>query len=129
MSFNLFLDDERLPKHVTWVELPPVEWVVVRSYAEFIEAIITRGIPNRMSLDNDLHPSHYQLYASMVADGRTRFPYEACSPKTGFHCAQWLVKYCLDRKAKLPEYTIHTLNHVAQADIRYLLEHYDRHTS
>ena len=32
MSYHLFLDDSRQPKNVTWLDLPPYHWVVVKSY-------------------------------------------------------------------------------------------------
>ena len=35
MSYNLFLDDMRYPKDVKWIELPLVEWTIVRNYKEF----------------------------------------------------------------------------------------------
>ena len=124
--YNIFLDDIRKPSDVTWIELPPYSWVIVRSYAEFIETILTRGLPITVSFDNDLHPTHYQFYKSMSEDGRTRYPYEQCLVKTGYHCAQWLVKYCLDRKLNLPYYIIHTFNPVAREDISALLKSYER---
>ncbi len=40
MYYSLFLDDERKPLQVTWIDLPPVEWMVVKNYAEFQRAVL-----------------------------------------------------------------------------------------
>jgi hypothetical protein len=45
MHYYLFLDDERNPENVIWIELPSVKWVIVRSYEIFIKTIETNGIP------------------------------------------------------------------------------------
>lgn len=39
MGYNLFLDDVRIPSEVNWVKLPSVNWIVVRSYQEFINML------------------------------------------------------------------------------------------
>lgn len=116
-----FLDDARSVKDVTWVELPFVTWTVVRSYDEFVSTINSRGLPEHVSFDSDLHESHYSLYIKCVQEGRINFPYDSCSPKTGWHCAKWLREYCLDKGLRLPHYTIHTLNRYAQIDIKLIL--------
>lgn len=120
MYYNLFLDDERKPAGISWTTLPSVSWTIVKSYDEFVSVISSRGLPEHVSFDNDLHESHYALYGNCILEGRTNFPYEDCSPKTGWHCAKWMLEYCLDKGLRLPHYTIHTLNQYAQRDIKLL---------
>jgi len=122
MYYNLFLDDTRKVQDVVWVELPFVTWTIVRSYDEFVSMVISRGIPEHVSFDNDLHESHYSLFDFCVREGRANFPYDSCCPKTGWHCAKWLLSYCLDKGLRLPHYTIHTLNSYAKRDIDLLLK-------
>ena len=33
---NIFLDDERVPNNVTWIKLPSVDFVVLKSYNEIV---------------------------------------------------------------------------------------------
>ena len=60
--YHLFLDDNRHPKDVTWIELPLVEWTVVRSYKEFVKTVEEFGIPATVSFDHDLGDEHYNEY-------------------------------------------------------------------
>ena len=57
--YYLFLDDERYPKQVTWVNLPLVDWVIVRNYNEFVKKIEEDGMPVFISFDHDLADEHY----------------------------------------------------------------------
>ena len=43
-SYNIFLDDYRNPENVTWVKLPEVSWIIVRSYNAFVDIITKKGI-------------------------------------------------------------------------------------
>lgn len=126
MSYSLFLDDERLPKNVTWIVLPLVEWVIVRNYNEFVAHITKYGIPNRISFDHDLAKEHYE-------EGRRHnfweFNYDKVKEKTGFHCAKWLVDYCLDTGAKLPEWYTHSMNPVGCENINSLLHSFKKYES
>ena len=54
MYYNLFLDDERFPCKVSWINLPPVQWEIVRNYSQFIQIITERGLPEHISYDHDL---------------------------------------------------------------------------
>lgn len=64
MVYKLYLDDQRDP--------PSSEWVTVRSYKEFCNTILEKGLPTHISFDIDLRDI-----------------------KTGFDCAKFL-------KTKLP---------------------------
>lgn len=47
MSYNLYLDDERIPKTNR-------DWVIVRSFEEFKKTIEEKGVPKEISFDHDL---------------------------------------------------------------------------
>jgi len=47
MTYSLYLDDERDPK-------TDRDWVVVRSYDEFVQTVEERGCPSYVSFDHDL---------------------------------------------------------------------------
>lgn len=46
-TYALFLDDERFPKNVTWIDYPISDgnWTIVRNYKEFVDIIMKKGIP------------------------------------------------------------------------------------
>jgi len=35
----MFLDDERYPHHVTWIDIPRQQYVIVRNYDQFVKYI------------------------------------------------------------------------------------------
>ncbi len=123
MNYSLFLDDCRKPSDVTWVELPLVEWTIVRSHKEFIKIITERGLPVRQSYDHDLDDAHYDtaMYKNPEAYNKL---YETFKEKTGYDSAKWLVDYCLERNLPFPEYYIHTMNPVGQQNIKSVIESY-----
>lgn len=73
MSYNLFLDDFRvpmdvlryMPKYQYYVDK---EWDIVRNYDEFVKIVTEKGIPQAVSFDHDLAavtqtlPSQILLY-------------------------------------------------------------------
>jgi hypothetical protein len=117
---NIFLDDQRNPKDITWIELPQVNWVIVRNYNEFLKIITENGLPQFCSLDHDLaFPEHYRS----VIDCRP-IDYDSYKEKTGYHACKWLIEYCLERKLPLPVCFIHTLNPVGRQNIQSLIDSY-----
>jgi len=114
--YNLFLDDERVPyaphgdiedaynytRNMDYVNL---DWIVVRSYDEFVKYIKTHGVPQLISLDHDLADEHYQYLLT-----QDDVDYSKYIEKTGMECVKWLCNYCIDNKVKFPEYWIHTQN-------------------
>lgn len=109
MNYYLFIDDERNPKDVTWVNLPKgVDWVVVRSFNEFVNTVLQKGLPVFVSFDHDLADAHY---ANMPS-----------AEKTGYDCAKWLVDYCLDSNLNIPEFAVHSMNPVGAENIRRYLQ-------
>lgn len=99
MSYNLFLDDERHPKDVKWVDLPPVEWRVVRTYKDFVGLITKDGLPKKISFDHDLAQEHYGEYirvATEKSEEAKQIRYDTLREKTGYDCAKWLVNHFYD---------------------------------
>ncbi len=114
MSYKLFLDDERSPYKVHWIEMPLGPWDIVRSYKEFVEFILKNGIPAHVSFDHDLADEHY--HNNNTADYKE---------KTGYHCAQWLTEYCLDNNLPFPPFTEHSLNPIGRENIATLIESFN----
>ena len=111
-NYYLFLDDERFPKNVTWIDLPAQNWQIVRSYDEFVKFIENNGIPVFVSFDHDLS-----------ADDQGKVPgSHPFKEMTGFHCAKWLVEYCLDNGHKIPNYLAHTMNPIGRENIISIME-------
>jgi CheY-like chemotaxis protein len=115
----LFLDDERMPKDVTWLLIGGVgswgaDWKIVRSYDEAIAWVTEHGFPDVISFDHDLGLLHY---ANDYSDG-----------KTGYDFTKWLVEYDMDTNT-MPEdfhFTVHSKNPIGSENIRTLLENYIR---
>jgi hypothetical protein len=121
MSYNLFLDDFRDPedcfeymRHIPYIM---EDWIIVRDYDEFVKTIQEKGIPNIISFDYDLADIHYKN--QIIID------YSQYTEKTGYHCAKWLIYYCIDNKKELPAtILIHSLNHAGSLNIQSLFESY-----
>ncbi len=121
--YRLFLDDERMPKDVKWIQLPLGPWIIVRSYDEFVKTITEKGVPEFISFDHDLADAHYP---KSIEDAKKIIRYEDYKEKTGFHCAKWLVEFCLDNNVKLPLYVVHSMNSVGRENINSFLANFKR---
>jgi hypothetical protein len=113
--YNLFLDDERNPGDVTWIRLPSVEWVIVRSYEEAVNYVKKHGFMKIASFDHDLGMDHY---AGNYDDGQT-----------GYDFAKWLIEYDMDTNS-MPEnfkFIVHSMNPIGGENIRNLLGGYLRY--
>lgn len=124
-QYHLFLDDERMPKDVKWIELPLVAWTIVRNYKQFVEIIERDGLPQTVTFDHDLADEHYKEYhiahdKRMLTYGQIR--YDSLKEKTGYECAKWLAEYCVDKNLPIPLYYVHTLNGIGRANIVSVLE-------
>jgi hypothetical protein len=116
---HIFLDDERVPGHVSWVAIPRANWTIVRSYEEFVELIKSAEHIEFVSFDHDLGYEHYGhgLNGDII-------PYDSYAEKTGMHCAKALIDWCLDRGKLLPEFEVHSLNPVGRDNIRNILNRF-----
>lgn len=128
MSYFLFLDDIRKPSDVKWIILPAANWVIVRSYDEFVKALNERGIPEFITFDHDLAEEHYRPsmynpdrhYSNYYTDGTFK-------EKTGFHCAQFLVEKCIAEGKKLPRCACHSMNPIGRENILSLIQSAKKH--
>ena len=128
-TYNLFLDDERTPGEVDWIELPKVVWTIARNYRWFTDTITRCGLPAMVSFDHDLTDQHYleaiKQFEARQVGSTYAVPYHAFKEKTGYACAKWLVEYCLDHGGlPLPKCFIHTRNTIGGDNIRNLLAAY-----
>ena len=89
MKQKLYLDDVRTPVNT--------EWVVVRSYDEFVEKVKEIGLLgiDVISLDHDLGDTAMDEYYNNVSPNYT-LDYTHITEKTGMDCAKWLVNYFYD---------------------------------
>jgi hypothetical protein len=140
MSYNLFLDDLRCPKDAyiyprkdengTFLVsrnllivsgIPESDWVVVRTYDEFVKTIDERGIPVAVSFDHDLHTEHIEHYFKVTALTGV-IEYGNLKHKTGKHCAEFLVdKLRSSVDVKTPMTYIHSANIYGAAEISAVL--------
>jgi hypothetical protein len=123
MSYNLFLDDIRVPIDCnTYINNPiyvSLDWVVVRSYDEFVKTIVENGMPDTLSFDHDLSDTDYQHQHNIDYN---------VQEKTGFHCAKWLINYCMDNNVEVPvDIFIHSMNPVGSANIKSLFDTYNKY--
>ena len=124
MSYNLFLDDYRVPEEVFAYTNNEIyvnkHWKIIRNYDQFVDYIQRNGLPNVISFDHDLADTHYG-----AQDGLDQDYYNNCNEKTGYHCAKWLIDYCLDNNKKLPQFIlIHSMNIVGGENIKSLFNSY-----
>lgn len=134
-KYNLFLDDIRMPaevgNYIYPVELRDLfrkeEWVIVRNYPEFIKRIKDLGIPKLISFDHDLAEGHY--HKSFMDKNEIQYEnytkFEDDYNKTGYHCAKWLIEYCINENIDLPEYIVHSMNPVGKDNILNLLKNFE----
>lgn len=125
LKYNLFLDDNREPSGAYSYTKDPVykdlHWIVVVNYEQFVDTIERyydlRGVlPVNVSFDHDLADEHYDYTADI--------PYDDMTEKTGFHCAKWLVDFCIDNDMELPTYYAHSMNTVGRENIIKYLNNY-----
>lgn len=132
MSYHIFLDDERMPGQVTWVELPSAVYEVVRNFVEFTYHILEFGLPKFVSFDHDLGEEHYAVMQKEVEhftynDGDLTKTFSYGDMPTGFDCAKWLVDYCIDNGYKFPDYVVHSMNPVGKLRIESYIENARKH--
>ena len=123
MSYNLYLDDFRIPsdsfEYIRNLIYINKEWKVVRSYDEFVKCIQENDIPDVISFDHDLADEHYGLDVENIE------AYQYITERTGYDCAKWLINHCIDNKKELPKMIlIHSMNHAGGQNIKSLFESY-----
>jgi len=119
---KLFLDDFRLPINVfsythNIVYAYNAEWDAVKNYNEFCEYIKNKPLPELISFDHDLADEHYEHGSKTNFQD---FDYSICKEKTGYHCAEYLIKHCQENELPLPKILIHSMNPVGSQNIKNL---------
>lgn len=109
MSFNMFIDDMRLPHDDECVESGinlNVDWVIIRDTRDAISTVKATGrMPDRLALDHDL---------GELPDGTV---------DTVPVFLKWLAnEFYFEVGGKIPEYTIHSANPVGAANMRSFME-------
>ena len=107
MSYKLFLDDLRDVPMIYRV-LANDDFVIVRSYADFVAYITQNGLPEFISFDNDLGEDDE---GNLLPDG--------------YACAKWLV-YESELDLSTLRFYVHSANPVAKVQIESLLNNYLR---
>lgn len=105
--YNLFLDDIRTLDMV-YPGMWPDDWIVVRTYQEFVACIGRYGLPGLISFDNDL---------GLDGNGEVA--------PDGYAAAKWLV-YESGLDLTDLKFNVHSANPVAAEQIRGLLNNYQR---
>ena len=120
MGYKLYLDDFRDPRDSFFYKGFPIyneDWITVRNYLEFVKVVEELGIPEAVSFDHDLADVHYE---------KTSFDYnDENQEKTGYHCAKWLIYYCMDNNKELPAIIlVHSMNPAGSQNIWSLFNSY-----
>ena len=113
---RIYLDDVRTPVDK--------DWVVVRSYDEFVQKINEVGMENieLISLDHDLGDSAMKEWLHGVVRNY-EINYDNITEKTGMDCAKWLVEQWMDGKPVV-EVVVHSANAIGSGNIMGLLNNY-----
>lgn len=123
----LFLDDYRFPidcasymyRKGVDCRIYHKDWIIVRSYGQFVSWIEKNGLPDYISFDHDL-ADVFELKEELAIE--EWFDLTENKEYTGMDCAKWLVNYCLDKDKKLPDYAVHSWNPVGADNIDGLLK-------
>ncbi len=105
MDYKLFLDDVRNVGDV-YKKMSNDDFIVVRTYDEFVSCIKDNGLPDFISFDNDL---------GLDAFGNTALD--------GYAAAKWLV-YESNLDLRSLKFNVHSANPVATIQIESLLKNY-----
>lgn len=96
---GLFLDDERMPRDVFWINYPDgIEWTIVRNLKEFEFHVINQNF-DLISFDHDLQDFGIE------------------TENTGYNCLKLLVDWCIVGHMKIPKCLFHTQNIVGKQNM------------
>jgi hypothetical protein len=107
----LFLDDIRDPfeNDGEWLVFSPLEspfkTIWVKSYDELTDWIYFNGLPDGVCFDHDLG-----------------WDEDDNDLPNGFHCANWIVNYCLHYRLPFPKYNIQSANPVGKENIEGIIK-------
>jgi hypothetical protein len=114
---NLFLDDERWPTTVHWVnyDYNATNWMIVRNFESFVEAVESQEF-KIISFDHDLDRSS-TFECIRCNTNQEAFDYNKVIEKTGYHCAVFLKQWCEKNNKQIPKYLVHSLNEKGRDNI------------
>ncbi|MBS49817.1 MAG: hypothetical protein CMN60_20740 [Sphingobium sp.] len=114
MRKGIFLDDERNVADVVWVSLwQDVEWTVVRTYDDFVDAVLDVVQSEEecvYSFDHDIQD---------FKEGRGRRV-----ERTGHDCLKFMCEEYIAAELPLPPIMIHTRNPIGAENMQASYEHY-----
>jgi hypothetical protein len=97
-------------------------WVIVRTYTEFVNCITKYGVPKLgIAWDHDLNDADYAEYHRAHSSDKT-INYNNIKERTGYHCAQFLAEHCISNNIPIPEYYVHSMNYMGKQNIISVLE-------
>lgn len=130
--YNLFLDDlrsveeaYRQEKHEMFLHK---EWIIVRSYDEFVSYIHRNGLPELISFDHDLDETHYTPKEYWL-DYKASEAYQDAQTykiKTGLDAANFVIDYCNEYKKDMPKTYSHSANPIGRDRINEVIHKYRR---
>ena len=134
-NYNLFLDDFREPvdafNYTKDTDFNLLKWTIVRNYREFVYYIKQMHeaghFPRMIAFDHDLAEGHYHKNMQQGKLNYDTKDFEDDDNKTGYHCAKWLVEFCIENKLKFPDYKVHSMNPVGKENIKSYIESAKRH--
>ena len=110
-KIGIFIDDERNPEDVTWVQYPDdITWFVVTRMNDFIFVITQSDVVDYVSFDHDLQD--FDLLGK---------------ENTGYDCLKFLVRYYMDNDKPLPTCFFHTQNPVGKENMMCYYENAIKH--
>lgn len=106
---GIFLDDERIPTDVTWIQYPEISWAIVRDDIEFTKTFkkfVELGKPFVVSFDHDLQ----------LIDG---------DEITGYTILKSMIEYMMDNDVNVDiQCFFHTQNPIGKANMKQYWENY-----
>lgn len=128
-KYNLFLDDVRELHNCGYMKTNIYfdrDWIIVRSYDEFVKYITEHGLPELVSFDHDLADEHYtnDMYKGVETYEKN---YDKFKEKTGKDCAVWMCDYCQDNGKPFPNWIVHSMNPAGKILIESYISNYLKH--
>jgi hypothetical protein len=118
---NIFIDDQRWPTTVDWVDFDynSTNWLIARTFEQFVDLVESQSF-DIISFDHDLDRSS-TFECIRCGSKEEPFNYDNVKEKTGYHCAQYLKKWCAKNGKSIPKYLVHSLNPKGRENIINLL--------
>ena len=117
MKKRIYLDDVRTP-------VAKNDWIVVRSYDEFVNKVNEIGLENieLISLDHDLGDSAMKEWHKNVYHNYT-LNYDNITEKTGMDCTKWLVEQWMNGQPVV-DVVVHSANAIGSANMMGYINNY-----